>query len=437
MLLGFKVKNFKSFKDLQYFSMLASKVRLNENHITEIGKYKILNFSEIFGANGSGKSNLILAISMLKTIVNSGVDSLINNLYYRGSKSGKLENSYFEYEITLNDKFYSYGFELNIFKREIVSEWLIDMSKTTQKVIYERDIVNEEIKTDIKKPNIYFVNCLKELKSNKNELFIKEMLRRLVLSSNEDPFFDEIISVFKYLIYDMIIIRPSSHKLLDFDYLKNSEKVLNILKALDINIVNITTAPFDMESIERKLNKDDFLILKNEVDTLSLRNKNSYTLRINNDLFSIKKNNDGGYEVNSLKFIHKNSKETFGAYDESDGTIRIIELMDILITENKLYLIDELESSLHPKLVIGLLKLFLNSKNNNQLIITTHEAIALNFNLVRRDEIWFTEKDDDGASRLYSLEEFKDVARFDKKIDKAYMEGRFGAIANIDIDYEN
>lgn len=437
MLLGFKVKNFKSFKDLQYFSMLASKVRLNENHITEIGKYKILNFSEIFGANGSGKSNLILAISMLKTIVNSGVDSLINNLYYRGSKSGKLENSYFEYEITLNNKFYSYGFELNIFKREIVSEWLIDMSKTTQKVIYERDIVNEEIKTDIKKPNIYFINCLKELKSNKNELFIKEMLRRLVLSSNEDPFFDEIISVFKYLIYDMIIIRPSSHKLLDFDYLKNSEKVLNILKALDINIVNITTAPFDMESIERKLNKDDFLILKNEVDTLSLRNKNSYTLRINNDLFSIKKNNDGGYEVNSLKFIHKNSKETFGAYDESDGTIRIIELMDILITENKLYLIDELESSLHPKLVIGLLKLFLNSKNNNQLIITTHEAIALNFNLVRRDEIWFTEKDDDGASRLYSLEEFKDVARFDKKIDKAYMEGRFGAIANIDIDYEN
>lgn len=437
MLLGFKVKNFKSFKDLQYFSMLASKVRLNENHITEIGKYKILNFSEIFGANGSGKSNLILAMSMLKTIVNSGVGSLINNLYYRGSKSGKLDNSYFEYEITLNDKFYSYGFELNIFKREIVSEWLIDMSKTTQKVIYERDIVNGEIKTDIKKPNIYFVNCLNELKSNKNELFIKEMLRRLVLSNNEDPFFDEIISVFKYLIYDMIIIRPSSHKLLDFDYLKNSEKVLNILKALDINIVNITTAPFDMESIERKLNKDDFLVLKNEVDTLSLRNKNSYTLRINNDLFSIRKNNDGGYEVNSLKFIHKNSKETFGAYDESDGTIRIVELMDILITKNKLYLIDELESSLHPKLVIGLLKLFLNSKNNNQLIITTHEAIALNFNLVRRDEIWFTEKDDDGASRLYSLEEFKDVARFDKKIDKAYMEGRFGAIANIDIDYEN
>lgn len=437
MLLGFKVKNFKSFKDLQYFSMLASKVRLNENHITEIGKYKILNFSEIFGANGSGKSNLILAMSMLKTIVNNGIGSLINNLYYRGSKSGKLDNSYFEYEITLNDKFYSYGFELNIFKREIVSEWLIDMSKTTQKVIYERDIVNEEFKTDIKKPNIYFVNCLNELKSNKNELFIKEMLRRLVLSNNEDPFFDEIISVFKYLMYDMIIIRPSSHKLLDFDYLKNSEKVLNILKALDINIVNITTAPFDMESIERKLNKDDFLILKNEVDTLSLRNKNSYTLRINNDLFSIKKNNDGGYEVNSLKFIHKNSKETFGAYDESDGTIRIIELMDILITENKLYLIDELESSLHPKLVIGLLKLFLNSKNNNQLIITTHEAIALNFNLVRRDEIWFTEKNDEGASRLYSLEEFKDVARFDKKIDKAYMEGRFGAIAKIDIDYEN
>ena len=110
---------------------------------------------------------------------------------------------------------------------------------------------------------------------------------------------------------------------------------------------------------------------------------------------------------------------------------------DILLTKNKMFLIDELDSSLHPLLVKGLLQLFSKSNINNQLVITTHELKTLDFDLVRRDEIWFTEKNEFGESRLYSLEEFKDVARFDRKIDKAYMEGRFGAIANIDITNEN
>lgn len=112
-------------------------------------------------------------------------------------------------------------------------------------------------------------------------------------------------------------------------------------------------------------------------------------------------------------------------------------MIDILLTNDKLFLIDELDSSLHPVLVDGLLKIFLKSKTTNQLIITTHELKTLDFDLVRRDEIWFAEKNSKGDSRIYSLEEFKDVARFDRKIDKAYMEGRFGAIANIDTNYEN
>ena len=135
--------------------------------------------------------------------------------------------------------------------------------------------------------------------------------------------------------------------------------------------------------------------------------------------------------------MHNNSKYSFEAYEESDGTIRVLELLDILLTDNKVYLIDELDSSLHPILVKGLLKLFLESNKQNQLIITTHELRTLDFDLVRRDEIWFTEKKEDGSTKLYSLEEFKDVARFDRKIDKAYLEGRFGAVAKIDTDYEN
>lgn len=170
---------------------------------------------------------------------------------------------------------------------------------------------------------------------------------------------------------------------------------------------------------------------------ISRFNKISCTLRIENDLYTIKKIANGNYDVKALKFKHKNSDSLFGTYEESDGTIRILELIDILLSKDKLFLIDELDSSLHPLLVTGLLKIFLQSNINNQLIITTHEMKTLDFDLVRRDEIWFAEKSENGETRIYSLEEFKDVARFDRKIDKAYMEGRFGAIANIDSSYEN
>lgn len=438
MLIGFKVKNFKSFKELQHFSMIAGKVRNNENHITEINGKKVLKFSGMYGANGSGKSNFILAISIFQTIANKGVSSLINNLYYRGANSNKEENSYFEYELALSNKLYSYGFEVNIFKHEIVSEWLIDMTKNKEKIIFERDLKNKNYRSEIlNKKYSNYENCLSEMRFNINDLFLKEMNRRLLMSNNNDDYYFDILSVFKFLMYDTSIIRPSTHKLFGMDYIKNKEKIIKILKKLDINIVDIIEEPSDISMIDTKMSKLDFANFIDDFNNLSTRFKNlRCTLRIENDLYTIKKEKEG-FKVSSLKFKHENCFNGFGAYEESDGTIRILELIDILLTNNKLFLIDELDSSLHPLLVDGLLKIFLSSNKQNQLIITTHEAKTLDFDLVRRDEIWFSEKDKNGMSKIYSLEEYKNVARFDKKIDKAYLEGRFGAIANIDTDYED
>ena len=101
MLMGFKIKNFRSFKDLQYFSMISGKVRNNENHIIIKNNHKILKFSGVFGANGSGKSNLILAMSIVQDIINKGISNIINNQYYRGINEKKEENSYFEYELAI------------------------------------------------------------------------------------------------------------------------------------------------------------------------------------------------------------------------------------------------------------------------------------------------------------------------------------------------
>ena len=423
MLIGFKIKNFRSFKDLQYFSMVAGKVRNNENHIIEKNNHKILKFSGMFGANGSGKSNLILAISLIQTLIGKGILSLISNQYYRGIGCNPKNDSYFEYELALNSKLYSYGFEINFSNREIVSEWLIDMTKKKEKKIFERDIKKGIYYSDIKdNKHSNFNNCLDEMKKNSQNLFLSEITRRLVMSENNDSFFNDIFNVFKFIMHDTIIIRPSTHKLFDMDYIKNKEKILKILKALDIDIVDYNTETSDIKNIKLKLSDNDYNNLLHEIDFYNIR----CTLRIENDLYTIKKQ-DNNYEVSSLKFIHKDNPNSF---DESAGTIRVLELISILLTKDKLFLIDELERSLHPLLVFGLLKIFLNSKTSNQLIVTTNESKILDFDLVRRDEIWFVEKNNQ-ESKIFSLEEFKDVARFDLKIDKAYLEGRFGAIPKI------
>lgn len=438
MLIGFKVRNFRSFDELQHFSMLAGKVRNNENHIIETNNKKILKFSGLFGANGSGKSNLIIAISIIKDIFNGGTRTLINNQFYRGKNGNPNKDSYFEYEIEIDEKLYSYGFELNFSKNELVCEWLIDMTKPTEKIIFERDLKKKIIKSDIKEKNEYFNTCLKEMKNNNFDLFLLEMSRRLIMSKNNDVFFKDILNIFNFLANEMIIIRPTSHKLLPLDYVNKKDKIIKYLNKMDININNIETGDYDINSIRTRMSDVDFANFINDFEMISKKsNINSCTLRIENDLYTIRKDENNKFEVKSLKFMHNNSEYSFGAYEESDGTIRILELLDILLTDNKVYLIDELDSSLHPLLVKGLLKLFLESSNTNQLIITTHELKTLDFDLVRRDEIWFAEKSEEGSTRIFSLEEFKDVARFDRKIDKAYLEGRFGAIANIDTNYED
>ena len=131
----------------------------------------------------------------------------------------------------------------------------------------------------------------------------------------------------------------------------------------------------------------------------------------------------------TIKFSHGDKKALFDISEESDGTIRILDLLEVLLSgEGKTYVIDELDRCLHPSLTYKFVSTFLQlaSKRNIQLIVTTHESRLMDFDLLRRDEIWFVNKRKNGQSNIYSLEEYN--ARFDKKIDKAYLEGRYGGV---------
>jgi hypothetical protein len=164
-------------------------------------------------------------------------------------------------------------------------------------------------------------------------------------------------------------------------------------------------------------------ILKNEATLIQLRGDTYYVQKHSNE-----------FKVKKLKASHKlrdcNDYVQFDFHEESDGTNRIIDLIPLLymLEQGHTVIIDEIDRSLHSLISIKIFDLFFKNTLNipSQIIATTHDLMLLNLNIIRRDEIWFIKKDQKRQSILYSLEQFK--TRFDTKLLKAYLDGRFGAI---------
>ena len=151
---------------------------------------------------------------------------------------------------------------------------------------------------------------------------------------------------------------------------------------------------------------------------------------------------DGTIKAKKLQTIHniidQDGKEYFSLGDESDGTQRIFDYIPLildLIQGDKVFVIDEMERSLHPALMRKLIELFFKYSNNisTQLIFTTHESTLMDQDLLRRDEIWLIEKNGDGVSSLNRLDE-KFSLRFDKELERSYLKGLFGASPNFGSD---
>jgi len=135
MLLRFNVKNFLSFNDITEFSMFPGKVRLKENHLIKTPKTNILKFTTIYGANAAGKSNLVKSIAYSRKIILSGLEHISREFYCKGNSENKYKKTTFEYEIMVGSKYYAYGFNVIINKKEIVGEWLYDITGKEEKVI--------------------------------------------------------------------------------------------------------------------------------------------------------------------------------------------------------------------------------------------------------------------------------------------------------------
>jgi AAA15 family ATPase/GTPase len=437
MIITFRISNFLSFDEMTEFSMQAGKVESLQTH-SIAGKTRndvsILKTSIIYGANASGKSNFIKAIQFAKTLILKGLSRTpTKNKHFRLDLESEFKLTQFEFEFKYNQKMYAYGVVLSLAERKIKEEWLFELLKTTDKPIFERKVLDNgksEISIPVKfdkEGMLRFEVYKKDVKDN--QLFLYEINDKDINDiQNIQPFKD----AFEWFKEGITIIYPNT-KFSGLDFIGNDREMkdsfCHFLKLFKTGVEGIETVEQDIdEEFPEKLKEDIYADLNQE-------GVKSLMVRLGNNSFSFSKNENGEIKLFKLNAQHKvknsNNVVNFEIDEESDGTQRIMDFIPALVgltKENKTYLIDEIDRSLHPELTQKIIETFLLNTEGieSQLIATTHESSLLDLNFLRRDEIWFVEKDESGASKMYSLEQYK--PRNDKEVRKAYLQGRFGAI---------
>ena len=444
MFIGFSVSNFLSFKTTQTMSMIASKVARHKQHILMGNGKKVLKTGLIYGANAGGKSNFIKAINFSRDIILEGLEQVdLNKKYFRIDTSNYKVPGVFEYRLmTQSGKEYSYGIAISYAEKEIISEWLIRIEKNgSETFVFNRDInedgeniTESEIKYENREEAIRWQVYLEDFGKNisdplKKKTILSDIAER---SGKQVGIFKEILDVYNWF-QSIIILFPTS-QYSGLNQMVEKENVRQffskMMQYFDTGIMSVESkqGPMDFDKIFEGIPAEYAEKLKIKISN-DITNE-SVLCKVNNQIYSLKKDDDGNIITTKMMQNHGNGQDLFEYVDESDGTKRLFDLIPLFYEHNgnRVIFIDEIDRSLHTNLTRRFLELFykLTERDNSQLIATTHDSNLLDLDLIRQDEIWFVERVKDQSSRMYSLNRYKE--RYDKRVDKEYLLGRYEAV---------
>lgn len=424
MILDFSISNYRSIRDMQTISFEATKdTHLEEYYVVKKGKYRILKIASILGANASGKSNVLTAFYLLPQLLLSPcVDKNSSIKYDKFALDSDSKNKHSEMKVSFifNESLYQYKVIFN--NLSVISESLFStpFGKPSHKVYIRSTDIEKNVSTVVWGDK-YKSAVLKEL--NVNVLHNRTVFGAFLTSNIDIPWMKEMMDWLDS--YLMPMVRTSNQNLVRYTSksIKRGEvdqvQITSLLAKADIGVEGF--------SIDEK--KEDLpeqlveAILKDPDAPEELRHE----LAVNPTKTEY-----------IVRMLHKGKQGNvlFDFQNESSGTVRYYELSSLLvrlIKGNHFIAIDELENKLHPDLYEHFIYTYLRNSQDSQLIYTTHMREFLNDpELFREDTVWFTEKDNDGQTELYSM------ADFDIKGNKslanrynAYKSGRFGAVPNL------
>ncbi|MEI7834203.1 MAG: ATP-binding protein [bacterium] len=429
MLISFTVENWMSYNEPATLSMVASRERQHGERVPSLPKYKlkVLPVAAIFGGNASGKTNLFKALQFAKerVVAGSQPDSLIPVAPFRLNPVNASNPCRFVFEILINEVIYEYSFSVT--RTEVIEEKLVEILKSSELVHFHR-IDGEANLAKIYDGDQFLKYAFKG--TRENQLFITNTVMQKI------EVFDPVYNWFQktlQLVGPDARFRPIERFFQEDDPLNPAMSAA--LGNLDTGINRIGKVQVSFESIpllERLIPRLQELLQEGKTFTItSDTNKERYIVT----------REDGELKAYVLVSYHNGADGNdirFDMQEESDGSQRVIDLLPAFIdmgtqSSSKVYVIDELDRSLHTELTRKLLENYLDcctSNTRSQLLFTTHDVMLMDQDKLRRDEIWVTERDSTGGSILRSFSDYKEV-RYDKDIRKSYLQGRLGGTPRI------
>lgn len=424
MIHEFSVKNYLSFKEEQILSFEATKDTTYSDVFTvDNGNIKLLKFAVVYGANASGKTNLLEALDYLRHLqINPPSDKSSKTKFvpFLLDEKSKIENGFFNLSFFIDDIRYIYSIELN--NTLILHEVLKFYPGTQPALLFERTYDNSKNISEIKFGEKLQLNNDDEIFLTKSTLNNTTVIGAFAKSNIHSNRLDRI---YKWYQEGMMKIIKTDTKLFNWTSKKIKEDIicksflLEMLRKADFNISDITFDKTDIELTEKMIS---------EIEALPIPDNKKQEII-----------SEGKISPEQVIFSHEVQNMTYFLPKElqSEGTLRYYGLggaLNKLIENNTILLIDELENSLHYELVIHFIKTFLVNSKKSQLIITTHDIGLLEAEIIRRDVVWITEKNN-GMTDLYSISDFK--LHKNISISNAYKIGKLGGkpeLGNVYLD---
>jgi AAA15 family ATPase/GTPase len=445
MLARVSVQNFLSFDDSAEFSMNASKENQHVKRVAEGGGFpvRLLQAAAIWGANASGKSNFTKVLDYIQFLVVHGTrpDRPTGRVPFKLRTGAENEPSVFELDIIVvidgEDRVFRYRF--GVTSKEVTEESLSEIRPVTDRVYFTRRCksIGGEHEFDLSWWDRRGV-------SNEDRTFVKVLAKgtrpnQLFLHEAMDRNLTLLAPIYRWFLEQLVVLTPDSQystlETIEADRKEVRNYVGMMLNRADTGIESVDAVSIPLESLPVPFSEIEKLV-GNMQDA-----KSGILLRApNGQRFSIfmKDGKPIASRIVTYRRDLAGKPVAFETSEESDGTLRLLDLCPLfhelnLPTSRKVYVIDELDRSMHAMLTIALLQTHLATRGpdtRTQLIFTTHDLLLMDQDIFRRDEMWFIERGPNGETQMECLSDYKDV-RADKDVRKAYLEGRYSGVPHL------